>query len=150
MIAGFALAAALGSPAAAGSGWNGEWVLSSDRNPPAIKAQAARDYRFTVGGAGDLRWEIPSLKEDNRGRLDGSPMAIRRPGGTAGMTIGVTAESPYVWTYVVAKDGRPVGQGRMTLAENGRTWVDVSGPYGRPDQAGVVIYVRPGAGGATP
>ncbi len=125
------------------SGWNGRWVLSPDRNPPAIKDQAAADYRFTVDGAGGLRWEIPSLKEDNRGRLDGTPMAIRRPGGTPGMTIAVKAESPYVWTYVVAKDRAPVGQGRMTLAENGRTWVDVSGPYGRPDQAGVVIYVRP-------
>lgn len=131
------------SPAAA-SPWNGDWVISRSRNPQAIFGMAADDYRFTIAADGHIRWEIPSLHEVVEGRTDGRPMTIRRP-DSSGMTLAVTAEGSHVLHYVVAKDGEPKGEGRMTLVEDGQTWVDITQPFSRPDLAHVVIYVRPAA-----
>jgi hypothetical protein len=33
----------------------------------------------------------------------------------------------------------------MTLVDQDKAWVDISEPAGRPDLAGVIIYVRPDA-----
>lgn len=130
-------------PAFAGESlWNGHWVLSPARNTQEIKDQAANDYTFTIGEDGPIKWEIPSLGEVVVGRTDGQPMEIHRPGVPPGLTLSVEAEGPRVLLYKVAKDGVPKGQGRMTLIEDGKAWVDISWPYGQPQYAGVVIYVR--------
>ena len=62
------------------------------------------------------------------------------------MALAVKADGPQTLLYTVFRNEKPIGQGRMTLAEQNRVWVDISGPFGRPDLAGVVIYVRPGQG----
>jgi hypothetical protein len=149
-----ALLAAAVSPAAAQtlppppvlteSPWNGDWVLSRTRNTAEIKAAAAEGYRFHLEPDGRIRWEIPSLHEVVEGRVDGQPMAIRRLKPTA-LTLAVSAEGPWVLVYHVARNGKPEGEGRMTLVEQGRAWVDISQPAGRPDLAGAVVYVRPDA-----
>jgi len=54
----------------------------------------------------------------------------------------VTAEGPEVLIYKVARNGKPQGEGRMTLVENGKAWVDISWPAGQPQYAGEVIYVK--------
>jgi hypothetical protein len=125
------------------SPWNGDWVLSQTRNTQQIKDAAAAGYRFHVSSDGEIRWEIPSLHEVVEGRTDGQPMTIRRPKPTAS-TLAVTAEGPWVLRYEVSRDGKPEGEGRMTLVDQGRAWVDLSQPAGRPDLAGAVVYVRPG------
>jgi hypothetical protein len=124
------------------SPWNGDWVLSQTRNTPQIKDAAAAGYRFHLQSDGQIRWEIPSLHEVVEGRTDGRPMKIRRPNPTA-LTLAVTAEGPWVLRYTVSRNGQPEGEGRMTLVDQGRAWVDLSQPAGRPDLAGVVVYVRP-------
>jgi hypothetical protein len=135
-----ALLATAAGPAA--SPWDGAWALSASRNTPEMKAQAAADYRFDLQPDGAIRWEIPSLKEVVVGRTDGTPMPIVRGGRDAGLTLAVTAVSPYVLTYQVARAGRPVGEGRMTLIENGAAWVDISCPFGKPQYCGAVVYTR--------
>lgn len=125
------------------SPWNGDWVLSQTRNTAEIKA-AAEGYRFLLQPDGRIRWEIPSLHEVVSGRVDGQPMPIRRLQPTA-LTLAVSAEGPRVLVYRVARNGKPEGEGRMTLVDQGRAWVDISEPVGRPDLAGAVIYVRPNA-----
>lgn len=126
------------------SPWNGDWVLSQTRNTAEIKAAAAQGYRFLLQPDGRIRWEIPTLHEVVEGRVDGQPMAIRRLQPTA-LTLAVTAEGPRVLLYHVTRNGKPEGEGRMTLVDQGKAWVDISQPVGRPDLAGVVIYVRPDA-----
>lgn len=126
------------------SPWNGDWVLSQTRNTAEIKAAAAEGYRFLPQPDGRIRWEIPSLHEVVEGRVDGEPMAIRRLQATT-LTLAVSAEGPRVRVYHVARNGKPEGEGRMTLVDQGRAWVDISEPVGRPDLAGAVIYVRPDA-----
>ncbi|WP_010184609.1 hypothetical protein [Sphingomonas sp. PAMC 26605] len=126
------------------SPWNGDWVLSPTRNTAAIKEAAADGYRFHLQPDGRIRWEIPSLHEVVEGRVDGQPMSIRRLKPTA-LTLSVTAEGSRVLVYHVARNGKPEGEGRMTLVDQGRAWVDISQPAGRPDLAGAVIYVRPDA-----
>ena len=126
------------------SPWNGDWVLSQTRNTAEIKAAAADGYRFHLQADGRIRWEIPSLHEVVEGRVDGQPMPIRRQKPTA-LSLAVSAEGPRVLVYHVARDGKPEGEGRMTLVDQGRAWVDISQPVGRPDLAGAVIYVRPDA-----
>ncbi len=130
-------------PALTESPWNGDWVLSQTRNTQQIKDAAAAGYRFHVSPDGEIRWEIPSLHEVVEGRTDGQRMTIRRPKPTA-LTLAVTAEGPWVLRYKVRRDGKPEGEGRMTLVDQGRAWVDLSQPAGRPDLAGAVVYVRPG------
>ena len=125
------------------SPWNGDWALSQTRNTAEIKAAAADGYRFHLQPDGRIRWEIPSLHEVVEGRTDGQPMLIRRLSPTA-LTLSVSADGPRVLIYHVARNGKPEGEGRMTLVDQGKAWVDISEPAGRPDLAGVVIYVRPG------
>ena len=126
------------------SPWNGDWVLSQTRNTAEIKAKAADGYRFNLEPDGRIRWEIPSLHEVVEGRVSGQPMPIRRLQPTT-LTLAVSAEGPRVLVYHVAKHGDPQGEGRMTLVDQGKAWVDISQPAGRPDLAGAVVYVRPGA-----
>lgn len=129
-------------PVLSESPWNGDWVLSQTRNTAEIKEAAADGYRFTLQADRRIRWEIPSLHEVVEGQTNGQPMAIRRQKPTA-LTLAVSAEGSRVLVYHVARDGKPEGEGRMTLVDQGRAWVDISQPAGRPDLAGVVIYVRP-------
>ncbi len=131
-------------PALTASPWNGDWVLSRSRNTDEIKQAAADGYRFNLAADGHIRWEIPSLHEVVEGRTDGRPMVIRRPGAT-GLFLSVTRVNKRVLTYRVSKGGHLEGEGRMTLVDQGKAWVDISQPFGRPDLAGAVVYVRPGA-----
>ena len=119
-------------------------MRSDTRNTAQIKVAAAPGYRFHIEADGRIRWEIPSLHEVVEGRIDGTPMVIHRPNRSF-MTLAVTASGPQTLLYAVQRDGKPAGEGRMTLVEQDRAWVDISGPAGRPDLAGVVIYVRPDA-----
>jgi hypothetical protein len=105
----------------------------------------ADGYRFHLQPDGRIGWEIPSLDEVVEGRLDGRPMPIRRLQPTT-LTLAVSAEGSRVLVYHVDRNGKPEGEGRMTLVDQGRAWVDISQPVGRPDLAGVVVYVRADAG----
>jgi hypothetical protein len=124
------------------SPWNGTWLLDAGRSTPGIKDQAAQGYRFTLQPDGEIKWEIPSLGEVVTGKTDGVPMDIHRTKPSRGLTLSVTAEGPEVLTYKVARDGKPQGEGRMTLVENGKAWVDISWPAGQPQYAGEVVYVK--------
>jgi hypothetical protein len=139
--AALALTSLVFSPAchAATNPWNGTWKLDRSRPEPD---GAADDYRFAVGPDDTLLWEIPSLKEANFGRLDGTPMTINRPGGAADMTISVKPEAPRVWHYQVRRNGEYRGEGRMTLAADGKSWTDVPLNGGKPVESLLMVYVR--------
>ena len=122
--------------------WNGTWVLEASRSTPGIKDQAADAYRFTLQPDGQIKWEIPSLGEVVIGKTDGVPMEIHRIKPSPGLTLSVTAQGVEVLIYKVARNGKPVGEGRMTLVENGKAWVDISWPAGHPQYAGEVVYVK--------
>jgi hypothetical protein len=126
----------------AGNPWNGTWILDASRSTPGIKDQAAEGYRFTLQPDGQIKWEIPSLGEVVTGRTDGVPMEVHRTKPSPGLTLSVTAEGPEVLIYKVARNGKPVGEGRMTLVENGKAWVDISWPAGQPQYAGKLVYVK--------
>ena len=124
------------------SPWNGTWVLDVNRSTPGAKEQAADAYRFTLQSDGNIKWEIPSLGEVVTGKTNGIPMEIHRTKPSPGLTLSVIAESPAVLTYKVARNGKPEGEGRMTLVENGKAWVDISWPAGQPQYAGELVYVK--------
>lgn len=134
--------ALLSTTLAAQSPWNGTWVLNVQRSVPGAKEGAAAAYRFTLGPDHTIRWEIPSLGEVVTGHTDGQPMLIHRPGLSPGMTLAVTTDGPLTLLYKVAKDGKPFGEGRMTLVEDGKAWVDLTWPAGHPEQAGALVYNR--------
>ncbi len=123
----------------AASPWNGAWTLDRSRPEPD---GAVKGYAFSIGRGGRLRWEIPSLKETSTGRLDGRPFPIDRPGASPGLTLSVRPEGPRVLRYRVAENGRPHGEGRMTLAANGRSWTNVPLDHGRPVAQYAMVYVR--------
>ena len=122
--------------------WNGTWILDASRSSPGVKDQAADGYRFTLQPDGQIKWEIPSLGEVVIGKTDGVPMEIHRTKPAPGLTLSVIAEGPEVLIYKVARNGKPEGEGRMTLVENGKAWVDISWPAGKPQYAGEVVYVK--------
>jgi len=122
--------------------WNGTWILDASRSSPGVKDQAADGYRFTLQPDGQIKWEIPSLGEVVTGKTDGVPMEIHRTKPAPGLTLSVIAEGPEVLIYKVARNGKPEGEGRMTLVENGKAWVDISWPAGQPQYAGEVVYVK--------
>jgi hypothetical protein len=122
--------------------WNGIWVLDAGRSTPGIKDEAAEAYRFTLQADGQIKWEIPSLGEVVTGKTDGVPMEVHRTKPTPGLTLSVTAEGPQVLVYKVARNGKLTGEGRMTLVDNGKAWVDISWPAGQPQYAGELVYVK--------
>jgi len=122
--------------------WNGTCVLDAGRSTPGIKDEAAEAYRFTLQADGQIKWEIPSLGEVVTGKTDGVPMEIHRTKPSPGLTLSVTAEGPQVLVYKVARNGKPTGEGRMTLVDNGKAWVDISWPAGQPQYAGELVYVK--------
>ena len=122
--------------------WNGTWILDANRSSPGVKDQAADGYRFTLQPDGQIKWEIPSLGEVVTGKTDGVPMEIHRTKPSPGLTLSVIAEGPEVLIYKVARNGKPEGEGRMMLVENGKAWVDISWPAGKPQYAGEVVYVK--------
>ncbi len=124
---------------AAASPWNGAWALDRSRPEPD---GAASGYAFSIDKGGRLRWQIPSLKENNIGRLDGRPFPINRAGAAKGLTLSVQAESPRVLRYKVADNNKPQGEGRMTLAADGRSWTDVPLDHGRPVAQYTMVYIR--------
>jgi hypothetical protein len=149
LIGAFAAEASAGLPPVpvlSQSPWNGDWVVSPTRNAKDIIDAAADGYRFRITGDNRIRWEIPSLHEIVDGHVDGKPMPIRRPGST-GLSLSVTASGPYVLAYRVYRNGKPEGEGRMTLIDQGKAWVDLTQPFGRPDLAAAVIYERPAGTG---
>ena len=135
-------AASLAAQSPAQSPWNGAWTLDAARSSPDAKEGAADGYVFHIGRDGRIRWEIPSLGEVVTGRVDGQPMPIRRPGAPAGLTLAVRPDGPRGLRYTVAHNGTPVGEGRMTLVEDGRAWADITWQAGRPEHAQLVVYVR--------
>ena len=136
------LASSAPAPTTAENPWNGTWVLDASRSTPGVKDQAADAYRFTLQPDGQIKWEIPSLGEVVTGTTDGVPMEIHRTKQSPGLTLSVTAEGREVLIYKVARNGKPQGEGRMTLVENGKAWVDISWPAGQPQYAGEVVYVK--------
>ncbi len=123
--------------------WNGTWTLNEQRSLKGAKDQAADGYRFTIGPDNSITWEIPSLHEVVQGKVDGQPMEIHRPSLKVPMTLALTFDGPRVIIYHVTRDGKPQGEGRMTLVENGTAWVDISGPAGHfPEFAGMLVYDR--------
>jgi hypothetical protein len=139
MVAAFAILTFAPACFAATSPWNGTWKLDRSRPEPD---GAAEDYRFTVGADASLRWEIPSLKEVNIGRLDGTPMRINRPGAPAGETISVWQEAATIWRYKVVLNGQDRGQGRMTLGADGKSWTDVPLDGDKPVETLLMVYVK--------
>jgi hypothetical protein len=138
----FASATSATSATSTESPWNGSWVLDASRSTLGVKDQAADAYRFTLQPAGQIKWEIPSLGEVVTGKADGVPMEIHRTRPSPGLTLSVTAEGPAVLIYKVARNGQPEGEGRMTLVENGKAWVDISWPAGQPQYAGELVYAK--------
>lgn len=124
---------------AADTAWTGTWVLDHNRPEPDGAADA---YRFTVSPDDTLVWEIPSLGEVVRGKLDGKPMPIHRTEPTPGLFIAVTADKPRVWTYKVSKNGADSGAGRMMLAADGNSWTDVPLDHGSPVERLRMTYVK--------
>ena len=133
--------AALALAAAAPSPWDGDWVLNAARSSPDAKENAADGYRFHVAG-GRIRWQIPSLAEDFEVPIGGPPAAIRRKGADTGTTIAVRAAGPTAFTYAVSRGGVVGGEGRMTLVDGGKAWVDIVWPAGKPDLASQIVYVK--------
>ncbi len=128
---------------AAESPWNGAWTLDAARSSAHAKDMAAPGYAFTITPGGAIRWEIPALKEVVTGNTDGQPMVIHRPSARPGLTLSLQPEGPLTLHYKVARDGKPTGEGRMTLIEGGKAWVDISWQAGKQLYAGELVYVRP-------
>jgi hypothetical protein len=122
--------------------WNGEWVLDPARSSPGAPGNAAPGYAFTITPDGGIVWRIPALGEVVTGKVDGAPMPIHRPGVAPGLTLSVRPDGPLVLLYKVARDGKPSGEGRMTLVEGGKAWVDLSWGAGMQQFAGELVYVR--------
>ena len=122
--------------------WNGSWRLDAARSSAGAEENAADGYVFAIQPDGRIRWEIPSLGEVVTGRTDGQPMAVHRAKERPGMTLSVEPDGPLSLRYKVAVNGQPEGEGRMTIIEGGKAWVDVSWRAGMAEYAGELVYVR--------
>jgi hypothetical protein len=125
-----------------GSLWNGNWKYDASHSLPGPKQEAAPGYHLAIEPDGRITWEVPALHEMVTGKTDGQAMVVHRPGAAKGLTLAVRQEGPTVLVYRVAVEGKAVGEGRMTLLNGGKVFLDVSWPMGRPQQATELVYVR--------
>ena len=142
-----ALLAALPGAASAASPWDGIWALDPVRSSAEAKDAAADAYRFTIDAHGNILWEIPSIGEVVKGRIDGNPMTIRRHGAATDMTLSVVADGPWALLYTVRRNAKPFGGGRMTLVDDGKAWVDLTWPGNHARPGAFITYVKRLAGG---
>lgn len=133
---------ATAAPPSSTVAWNGTWTVDLARSSPAAKEGAADAYRFTLTPDGGIVWEIPSLGEVVRGRVDGRPMAIHRAEPTSGLTLAVSWGGPRTLLYTVAHDGHVEGGGSMTLVDGNSAWVDLTWGGGNPYDGAEIVYVK--------
>jgi len=82
------------------------------------------------------------MAEVVRGRRDGRPMLIRRHGKSGEMTLSARKVDPNSWTYSVAKGGRRLGGGRMTLIDDGKSWVEVTQGSTADEPGLMMVFTR--------
>jgi hypothetical protein len=90
-----------------------------------------------------IKWDIPGYKELVEGKADGSDLPITGPtvSGT-GLTLSVKLDSPHKLSYIVKSNGKPVEYGVQTLAEDGKSYTDVSWNPGKENEKQSGVYIK--------
>lgn len=120
-----------------GNPWFGTW---------ALRAQDAGDQPETLiysdAGDGAMRMESVEAKSLIVTRFDGTPVTDAGPANTSGNALAVTATSPTRYTWVFWTGGKPFVEGINTLAEDGRSFTEISWRVGKPDATVTLVYER--------
>ncbi len=120
----------------AGSPWFGTW---------ALRAEDAGDQPETLiysdAGNGAMRMESVEARSVIVTHFDGEP--VRASGPTnSGNALAVTRTSPTSYAWVFWTAGEPFVQGQNTLADDGRSFTEVSWRIDRPERRVTLIYGR--------
>ena len=89
-----------------------------------------------------MTWFIPSQKATVIGRLDGRPNPIKGPTSEEGLTLALSSGPPHAVLYKIAIQGKPLAEGKMTLAADGKSFLDVSWEPGKENEKTTSFYAR--------
>lgn len=117
-----------------GAAWFGQWSLRDAGDEPET---------LIYGDAGDgaMRMESVEMGSVIVTRFDGAPVKDSGPSGKD-VALAVTAVSPTVYTWVFWMNGQPFVEGENTLAEDRRSFTEVSWRVGAPDRKITLVYDR--------
>lgn len=138
ILASLSLAGALsaGYAQAATSQWFGIWKLRIERAD-----QTPETLLYSDAGNGAMRMVSVEDKSEIVTHWDGQPSADTGAGSQDWtLAIKATSEASYRWTF--AKRGKPVAQGLNTLADDAKTFREISWPVGDPTKTTTVTYER--------
>ena len=138
-LAAIGLAAAFlgGAAPPAPSAWFGTWKLRLS-NP----TEKPETLVYSDAGGGAMRMVSVEANSVIVTRWDGrpSPNIGTSDGNKRTLAIHPTSPTSYMWTF--AMDGKPVVQGRNTLAEDRRRFTEIAWQVERPDKVFTLIYER--------
>ena len=129
------LLVAAGQPAA--SPWFGTWKLR-------LKNAAEKPETLVYSDAGRGAMRMVSVEEgsDLVTRFDGKPAAVTKAGSAQGNSLAIRAVTPtsYAWTF--SRAGKPDIHGRNTLADDRRSFTEVSWLVTKPERTVTLVYDR--------
>lgn len=117
--------------------WFGTWSLRSED-----AGDEPETLIYSDAGDGAMRMESVEAKSVVVTQFDGVP--VRSIGSTdpSNPALAVTAISPTAYSRVFWTNGEPFVERVNTLAEDGRSFTEVSWRVGKPDKRVVLIYER--------
>ncbi len=118
------------------TGFAGKWKSTK------VASDAPESFVISTAADGTVTWMIPSQKATVTGHLDGKPNPIKGPTSAAGLTLAMSSVSPRSLTYKVAIQGKPLAEGKMTLAADGKSYLDTSWSPGKESEKSISFYAR--------
>ena len=118
------------------TGFAGKWKSTK------VSSDAPESFVISTAADGTITWSIPSEKSTVTGRPDGKPLPVKGPESPASFTIALTKVSERELSFIMAIAGKPLTDGKMTLAADGKSFLDTTWSPGKENEKGVSFYAR--------
>lgn len=118
------------------SGLAGKWKSIK------VKSDAPGIFKISTAADGTITMDMPAEKETFVGKADGKPGVLKGPEVPNGLTLSLSSTSSRELSYKVALNGKVLGEGKMVLAAEGKSFLDTSWSPGKESEKGTSFYVK--------
>lgn len=100
------------------------------------------EFVIDVPAPGRVHYQVPDMKMNVEGPMDGSDLPLSGPTAAPGMTISFKALTPTKTRYTMKINGKIDNTGEETLAADGRSFTDVNWLPGKASEKVTGVYVK--------